>query len=103
MTEEELKVKAEELERKEGDLTKKEEALNEKETQLASREADTAKIAQTLTEEYEKKLQAQKVEFEERLKAREDVIKQLASGEKPAEEENAFTEINKRRRAQKAA
>lgn len=104
MNEEELKAKAEDLERREGELTKKEEELNAREEKLAAREADAGNIAQTIKEEFEKKLEAQKQEFEERLKSREDIIKQLASGETSQEEApNAFEEINKRRRAQKAA
>lgn len=104
MNEEELKAKAEELEGKEGDLAKKEQELNAREEQLAKREADTSDIAKTLKEEFQKKLEAQKQEFDERLKSREDIIKQLASGETPQDEmPSAFEEINKRRRAQKAA
>ena len=104
MNEEELKAKAEELEGKEGDLAKKEQELNAREEQLAKREADTSNIAKTLKEEFQKKLEAQKQEFDERLKSREDIIKQLASDNTPQDEmPSAFEEINKRRRAQKAA
>ena len=104
MTEEELKAKAEELEKKEGELSTKEEELNAREEQLAKREADALKIAETLNEEFEKKLQAQKEEFEARLQQRDEVIKQLASGERSDVDENGpFAELNKRRIAQKAA
>ena len=104
MNEEELQAKAEDLERKEGELTKKEEELNAREEQLAKREADASSIAQTIKEEFDKKLEAQKAEFEERLQQREAVIRQLASGETPAIDDNSpFAELNKRRIAQKAA
>ena len=101
---EELKAKAEEIERKEGDLAKKEQELNAREEQLAKREADTSSVAKTLKEEFQKKLEAQKQEFEERLQQRDEVIKQLASGEKsPANDDDPFEKLNKRRIAQKAA
>lgn len=104
MSEEELKAKAEDLERKEGELTKKEEELNAREEELAKREADASSIAQTIKEEFEKKLEAQKQEFEARLQQREEVIRQLASGEAPAVDENSpFAELNRQRLAQKAA
>ena len=104
MNEEELKAKEAELERKEGELTKKEEELNAREEQLAKREVDASSIAQTIKEEFEKKLEAQKQEFEARLQQREEVIRQLASGEIPDVDSNSpFAELNKRRLAQKAA
>lgn len=104
MNEEELKAKAEELEGKEGDLAKKEQDLNAREEQLSRREADTTRIAQTLKEEFQKKLEAQKQEFEERLHQRDEVIKQLASGEEsPVNDDDPFEKLNKRRIAQKAA
>ena len=104
MNEEELKAKEAELERKEGELTKKEEELNAREEQLAKREADASSIAQTIKEEFEKKLEAQKQEFEARLQQREEVIRQLASGETPNVDDNSpIAELNKRRLAQKAA
>lgn len=104
MNEEELKAKAEEIERREGELTKKEEELNEREANLAKREADASSIAQTIKEEFEKKLETQKQEFEERLKQRDEVIRQLASGESPAIDDNSpFAQLNKDRLAQRAA
>lgn len=104
MNEEELKAKAEELDRKEEELTKKEEELNAREEKLAAREADAGNIAQTIKEEFEKKLEAQKQEFEERLNQRDEVIRQLASGENAAIDDNSpFAELNKARLAQKAA
>ena len=104
MNEEELKAKAEELERKEGDLAKREQELNAREEQFAKREADTSSITQTLKEEFQKKLEAQKQEFEERLQQRDEVIKQLASGEEShVNDDDPFEKLNKRRIAQKAA
>lgn len=104
MNEEELKAKAEELERKEGELTKKEEELGALEQKLAKREADASSIAQKIKEEFEKKIDEQKQEFEERLTQRDEVIRQLASGESPDVDENSpFAQLNKARLAQKAA
>ena len=111
MNEEELKAKAEELEKKEGELSKKEEDLAKKEEEqkakeeeLYRREADASTIAQTIKQEFEKKLEAQKAEFEERLKQRDEVIRQLSSGSVPQIDENSpFAELNKRRLAQKSA
>lgn len=104
MTEEEINAKQKELEEREGELTKKEEELNAKEAGLAKREADASSIAETIKKEFEARLEKQKQEFDERLKAREDIIKQLANGDAPQDDlPSAFEEINKRRRAQKAA
>lgn len=103
MNEEELKAKAEELQEREGELTKKEEELNAREERLAAREADAASIAQKIKDEFEKKLEAQKQEFEERLSQRDEVIRQLASGDAPLDDNSPFAELNKRRLAQKAA
>lgn len=101
---EELKAKAEELDRKEGEIAKKEEEFNAREEKLAAREADAGNIALTIKEEFEKKLEAQKQDFEERLKQRDEVIRQLASGESPCIDDNSpFAELNKARLAQKAA
>ena len=102
MTEEELTQKQTELEEREGELKKKEEELNERELSLARREADASSIAETLKKEFEAREEAQKAEFEERLKQREDVIRQLANGSSPEQEENAFTELNKRRLLQRS-
>ena len=102
MNEEELKAKAEELERKEGELQKLEEELKAREAAISRREADASTIAQAIKEEYEKKLAAQQAEFEERLNQRDEVIRQLASGDgKPAEDDNnPFAQLNKKRIAQ---
>lgn len=105
MNEEELKAKAAELEEREGELAKRENELNERESKLVAREADASSIAQTIKEEFEKKLEAQKQEFEERLRQRDEVIRQLASGEQPNanDDSNPFAQLNKARLAQKAA
>lgn len=104
MNEEELKAKAEELERKEGELTKKEEELSALEQKLAKREADASSIAQAIKEEFQKKMDEQKQEFEERLNQRDEVIRQLASGENVDIDDNSpFAQLNKARLAQKAA
>lgn len=104
MTEEEIIAKQKELEEKEGELKTKEESLNEREAAISKREADASGLAETIKKEFEAREEAQKKEFDERLKAREEIIKQLASGQDPQEDvPSAFEEINKRRRAQKAA
>lgn len=104
MNEEELKAKAIELEEREGELAKRENELNERESKLVAREADAGSIAQTIKEEFEKKLETQKQEFEERLRQRDEVIKQLASGEQPPNNDDSpFAQLNKARLAQKAA
>lgn len=100
----ELAARAEELERRECELTKREEEVHAREERLAAREADAGGIAQTIKEEFEKKLEAQKQEFEERLNQRDEVIRQLASGENPAvDDDSPFAQLNKARLAQKAA
>ena len=96
MNEEELKAKQEELAKKEEELTKKED-------EIKAREADTSNIAKTIKEEFEARLEAQKAEFEQRLKDREDVIRQLSRGEDTAETNPVFDDLNKSRLAQKAA
>lgn len=105
MSEEELKAKAEELTAKEGEIAKKEEELNAREQSIVRREADASEIAKTLKEEFDKKLEAQKQEFEERLKQRDEVIRQLADGEnaKGEDENDPFVQLNNHRRLQKAA
>ena len=103
MNEEELKAKADELERKGEELAEKEKELNAREEQLAKREADASSIAQTIKEEFDKKAEAQKAEYEARLQQRDEVIRQLASGDAPLEDNSPFAELNKKRLAQKAA
>lgn len=103
MNEEELKAK-EELSRREGDLKNKEDEIAAREAALAEREADASSIAQTIKQEFEARLEAQKREFEERLKEREEVIRQLAAGSgEEVEDDSPFAKLNKRRAAQKAA
>lgn len=102
MNEEELKAKADELQGREESIARKEEELKEREDRLSARETDAGNLAQTIKEEYEKRLESQKQEFEERLKQRDDVIRQLASG-KQVIDDGPFAELNKKRRAQKAS
>ena len=103
MNEEELNAKQEELAKKEGDLAKKEDEIKARESALAQREADTSNIAKTIKEEFEARLEAQKAEFEQRLKDREDVIRQLSRGEDEAVTNPVFDDLNKSRLAQKVA
>ena len=103
MNEEELINNENEPDGKE-ELQKKEEELAAREAELAKREADAASIAQTIKQEFEARLEAQKQEFENRLRQRDDVIRQLANGNSPHEEEcSAIANLNKKRRLQKAA
>ena len=103
MNEEELKAKQEELAKKEEELTKKEDEIKARESVIAQREADTSNIARTIKEEFEARLEAQKAEFEQRLKDRDEVIRQLSRGEDTAETNPVFDDLNKTRLAQKAA
>lgn len=103
MNEEELLAKEDEIKRREEELQKKEEALSQKEAELGKREIDASAIAQTIKQEYDAKMDAQKQEFELRLKQRDDVIRQLANGENTEDESGAFAELNRKRRLQKSA
>lgn len=111
MNEEELKAKQEELERKEGELIQKENDLKTKETELNEKErsireceTDAPKIAQTIKQEFEKRMAKKEEEFSKKLKERDDIIKQLAAGEdtETEDEDSPFAQMNKRRREQKA-
>lgn len=102
MNEEELIKEENETEGK-GEIDKKEEELAAREAELAKREADAANIAQTIKAQFEARLEAQRQEYENRLRQRDDVIRQLANGSDPQEESGAFAELNKKRRLQKAA
>lgn len=104
MNEEELLAKEDELARREEEAKKKEEDFTAREADLAKREADASNIAETLKKEFEARLEAQRQEFEKRISQRDDVIRQLANGNDPRQEERgAFAELNKKRRLQKAA
>lgn len=59
----------------------------EKEAEAESEEKDdTAELIAGIKAEYETKLQQQRAKFEDKLKERESVIKQLVSGNAPKEE-----------------
>lgn len=91
MNEEELKKIEEALNEREGELAKKEDELRQ-------READAENIGATMKAEYEKRLESQKAEYERRLQARDDVIKQLSSGQDSTAAAPSFMErLNERR------
>ena len=96
MNEEELKQLQEQLKAKEEELKKKEEELKQ-------READADVIATNISKSYEERMNKQNEVYERRIKERDDVIRQLTSGDAAKPEEGPFAELNKRRLAQKAA
>lgn len=102
MTEEELKQREKELNEREAKLNERENELNEREEALSVKEQDTAKLVKEVKDSYEAKLLKQHDAYEERLKEREKVIKQLLSGEGDANRhtDNVIDLINKRRQAQ---
>lgn len=100
MNEEELKAKEAELAAKEAELQEREGELQRKEEELNAAKADAAKIAETIKKEYEARLEQQKATYEERLREREAVIKQLASGDEPPQA-GAFEKLNERRTLQR--
>lgn len=106
MNEEELKAKEEELKSKEKTLTEKEASLTEKENELSEREtaleeSDAGKLVKKVKDGYEKKLTAQKAEFDKRLKDREAVINNLLENGDANEPQPTFVDkINARRMAQ---
>lgn len=83
MTEEEIKLK-------ETELLNKENELAEREAQLAEREAqdNTAQLVTDLKTGYEQKLLKQHDDFKKRLDERDNMIKQLLTGDQPADEKN---------------
>ena len=87
----------------EDELKKQQDDLAAKEAELKEREDDAAKIGATIKEEYEKKLEALKADYEARLASREEIIRQLASGENDNSLPSPFEDLNKRRKAQKSA
>ena len=103
MNEEELKQKEDALKEREEELKQKEDALKEREEELNTEKEDTQKLIKQVKDEYEAKLTKQHVAYEKRLKEREDVIKQLLSGDGDANKpsENVIIDkINARRSAQ---
>lgn len=97
---EELEKKAEELERKGSELQKKEDELKAHEEELSRHEADAGKLAAQVKEEFEKKLTAQKADFEKRLIQREEVIKQLSAGEQSHPAPSFIDRMNEKREMQ---
>lgn len=101
MNEEELKAKEDELLRKEGELQKKEEEIKAREDDLSRSQADASELAKTIKDEYEKKIEKQRQEYEARLASRNEIIKQLAAGEEKAPAQPSFIErMNEKRERQ---
>lgn len=110
MTKQELEAKEadlvkreESLKEKESKLTERENGLNEREEKLNERKEDTAEVVKAVKAEYEDKLLKQHDKYEEKVKSRDDVIKQLLSGNGDANEPKGnpiVDKINARRTAQ---
>lgn len=103
MEEKELQEKEQALTERENALNERENALNEREETLKADKEDTAGLVKQVKDEYEEKLLKQHDKYEERIKSREEVIKQLLSGNGNANEpkENVIIDkINARRIAQ---
>lgn len=103
MEEKELQEKEQALTERENALNERENALNEREETLKADKEDTAGLVKQVKDEYEEKLLKQHDKYEERIKSREEVIKQLLSGNGDANEpkENVIIDkINARRVAQ---
>ena len=103
MEEKELQEKEQALTERENALNERENALNEREETLKADKEDTAGLVKQVKDEYEEKLLKQHDKYEERIKSREEVIKQLLSGNGNANEpqENVIIDkINARRVAQ---
>ena len=103
MEEKELQEKEQALTERENALNERENALNEREETLKADKEDTAGLVKQVKDEYEEKLLKQHDKYEERIKSREEVIKQLLSGNGNANEpkENVIIDkINAHRIAQ---
>lgn len=103
MTEEELKAKQAEIEASEKALAEREEEAKRKEEELKQREEDAQNIAAQIKAEFEARTASLEKDFEARLKARDEVIKQLSAGDNqdPQAHEPTFIEkINARRAKQ---
>ena len=103
MTEEELKAKEEALEEREKELNEREASIKEREDELNANQEDTQALVKQVKDEYEAKLTKQRIAYEKRLKEREDVIKQLLSGDGDANKPSdnvIIDKINARRSAQ---
>lgn len=103
MTEEELKAKEEELKEREDELNEREASIKDREDELNEHKEDAQTLVKQVKDEYEAKISKQRIAYEKRLKEREDVIKQLLSGDGDANKpsENVIIDkINARRSAQ---
>ena len=104
MNEDELKAKEEELNTKQEELTKRENELNARQEEFNEHKEDAAAIVKQVKDEYETKILKQHDKYEARLKERENVIKQLLSGnggDANKQHENIIIDkINARRIAQ---
>ena len=103
MTEEELKKKEEELTERENKLNERENDINKRAEELDEHKEDTQNLVKQVKDQYEEKLLKTTNKYEARLKERNDVIKQLLSGEGDANKptENVIIDkINARRTAQ---
>jgi len=103
MEEKELQEKEEALNTRENELNERENKLNEREEALKADKEDTGNLVKQVKDEYESKLLKQHDKYEERLKEREKVIKQLLSGNGDADKpkDNVIIDkINARRNAQ---
>ena len=104
MNDEELKKKEEELNARENALNERENALNDKEEILNASKEDAQTLVKQVKDEYENKMLKQHDKYEARLKERENVIKQLLTGEGNANKTETniiIDKINKRRDSQR--
>ena len=103
MTEEELKAKEEALKEREAQLNERENGLNEKEAEINEHKEDASTIVKQVKDEYEGKLLKQHDKYEAKLQERNNVIKQLLSGDSDANKPKPnviIDKINARRTAQ---
>ena len=103
MSEEELKALEETLKKREEELNEREASIKEREEELNEHKEDAQTLVKQVKDEYEAKLTKQRIAYEKRLKEREDVIKQLLSGDGDANKPSdnvIIDKINARRSAQ---
>ena len=87
----------------EEELKALEETLKKREEELNEHKEDAQTLVKQVKDEYEAKLTKQRIAYEKRLKEREDVIKQLLSGDGDANKPSdnvIIDKINARRIAQ---
>lgn len=70
------------------------------ETVTEEQKDNTEELVMNLKKEYEEKLLKQKLENEKRIKQRDDIIKQLMTGDTVVQEKTIADELNARRIAQ---